>query len=434
MLGRIVDVISQGIQLYPGDFAHPVTQVTLQRLLGDIAGQGNFNIQSLIIKASHKLPVDRNTEWACSDSKLQAKLNKQVHEPLLVMSSPTSKIRDTQYRPNPVNPFTKSQWRLFMSHEDNDIARELTLMSSTLFSSLQTRDLLRHTTSPSTPRDSSSPCALTALTTYFNHLAHWTTNLILLRDKPKHRSLVLSKLMRVARRVRQQNDYNTLAALLAGIQCTAVYRLRSTWELVAPEQRKDFQRVEVLMASSKGCASYRLAWENTNTAKGRVPFLAVHQRDLVVAVAGGRTFIDDNGGNEAQTDSGTQEANTSFSSTDSSSSASSHPSSTKLQSTTTTTPSNHRLINWRKFEIIGTTLISIRAAQSTPYPASLSTHHHPHHEEIRSLVLDTVVLGDEEELYRRSCRVEAPAHGGEGVGVGLRGWMERRGWAGGVER
>lgn len=87
------------------------------------------------------------------------------------------------------------------------------------------------------------------------------------------------------------NNYNSLAAVIAGINGTAIHRLTATHELVRPEVRKNFMRMELLMGTHKGHTKYRLAWENTRTE--RIPAIPVLRRDLVSADEGNKTFLED---------------------------------------------------------------------------------------------------------------------------------------------
>lgn len=74
------------------------------------------------------------------------------------------------------------------------------------------------------------------------------------------------------------------------------------------------------MGTQKSHFAYRLAWENTSSE--RIPFLPLHRRDLVSAEEGNKTFV---GGGA-------------------------------------------RLINWKKFEILGEVIVGIQRSQGTPYP------------------------------------------------------------------
>ena len=116
------------------------------------------------------------------------------------------------------------------------------------------------------------------------------------------------------------NNYNAVGAIIAGINGIAIHRLAQTRELVPSSVQKDFMRLEILMSTRKSHFAYRLAWENTSSE--RIPFLPLHRRDLVSAEEGNATFAGPN--NES--------------------------------------------INWRKFEIMGDMIVSLKESQGLPYP------------------------------------------------------------------
>ncbi|CRK43690.1 hypothetical protein BN1723_005797 [Verticillium longisporum] len=192
---------------------------------------------------------------------------------------------------------------------------------------------------------------------HFNHVAKWAANLILLRDKPKHRAQMLEKFMAVAGKLRRMNNYSGLAAVLAGINGTAVHRLAQTWALVPPDRKRAFAKLGILMGTQKSHFAYRLAWENSPLP--RIPYIPLHRRDLVSAEEGSKTFI------------GTD---------------------------------NDR-INWKKFEVLGEILLPIMKSQSTAYPNLTKL------ESARELILDCRMPTDDEEIYQRSVQVESTTGG-----------------------
>ena len=315
--------------------------------------------------------------------------------------------------PKPIQSFGKMHWRAFMAYPDDQIARELTRIDWIMFSSIRPRDLIRHVTTPTSDRERFSALEnVSRMIDHFNHLAYWVTNVVLFRDKPKHRAQALEKFMRVARKLRELNNYNSLGAIIAGTQCTAVHRLKATKELVTQNVQTDFMKLEILLAATKGHWAYRLAWENTRTE--RVPFLPLHRRDLVVAEAGGKTFVggdskatsptaDD--ASEATTIQQTEEsAETSKLENEIASSKASQQSHSASQSPSkaTSQPGPNARINWRKFDIMGEILDNLTQAQSTPYVGFTAN------EEVRSLILDHVIVKDDDELYERSTALEPP--------------------------
>jgi len=261
------------------------------------------------------------------------------------------------------------------------LAQAIATINRRLFLATKPRDFLRQITLTATRRARfSSLASIADLTAQFNHLAHWTASLVLVRDKAKDRAQTLEKLMRIARRVREFNDYNGVGAIVAGIHNTAIHRLSATRELLDKDVTKDFARLEILMGTGRGHAAYRLAWENTSF-KGRVPYMPVILSDLVVADACGSTFV------------GQPNADTPISPT-----------------TPISPPGMERTtlpINWHKFALMGETLHQLEAAH-TAIPASAPSDS-AEYEDARALLLDAAIMEDDDELYARSCLLEPSA-------------------------
>lgn len=261
--------------------------------------------------------------------------------------------------PKKGQPFGKPQWHLFMQQPEESIARELTRIDWILFSAATPRDIFRHATMSEKERARCPAMKnVKRMVQHFNHVAQWTANLILVRDKPKHRALVYEKLIKVARELRKLNNYSSLGALVAGMNELSIIRLGVTHSMVPPATMRDFKRLDVLMSVRQGHSSYRIAWEHTSNA--RIPFLPVHVRDLYLGEKGNKTY---NPVTERVSDS------------------------------------SMPLINWSKFDMLGSILQEFQTALSTPYPPF------PANEDMRNLLL-RVRLKNSDELYDRSKEVE----------------------------
>ncbi|THC87670.1 hypothetical protein EYZ11_012888 [Aspergillus tanneri] len=265
-------------------------------------------------------------------------------------------------------PLTKVQWRQVMEIPDEDFARELTRIDWIMFNSFRPRDLVRHVSISGPDKDKiQSLQHVNRMIKQFNHLAFFVASFILFRDKPKHRAKAMEKFMNIALKLRRLNNYNSLGAVIAGINGTPVHRLAQTRELVPVQTQKDFMRLVILMSTQKSHFAYRLAWDNSFSE--RIPFLPLHRRDLVSAEEGNRTFVGD----------------------------------------------SKTRINWRKFEVMGEVILGIQRSQTTPY-----SHMH-RYEEAARLILDIKLTGDDEDLYARSTHVE-PSAGGD-TGRKKFGWL-----------
>lgn len=439
-LVRCLLLLDRWIGAYPGDFAHEVTMMRLKRFLAHVMQDRTYvTAATQISVALEAVMNDDDTDWAYADAQFAwrgslaaapfangepfAALSLEATTSTTIASEPDSKLtfgvqssfipaivvlprprRDTasssqqsvpkslienaqrqaaHLNPNPVQPFTKNQWHNFMAISEDVIARELTRIDWIMFTSIKPRDLIRHVTISSSTRSRFPRLAnVTRMISHFNHIALWISNIVLLRDKAKHRAQALEKCMRLARKLRELNNYNSLGAVVAGIQGSAVHRLRATRELVSPAVRKDFLRLEMLMGTQKGSFAYRLAWENSE--RERIPYLPLHRGDLAVVEAGRDTFA---GGHRRP--SAASNGLWPVPSPRTPMSALSHVSAQSA-------PSFAPKINWRKFEAMGDVIVGVQRAQQTPYTGLVAN------EEVRALVLDGMVVTDEDELYQWS--------------------------------
>ena len=259
----------------------------------------------------------------------------------LVAVTPIEDVRREARTLIPIPRFrlTKIQWHQFMDTPDEDFAKELTRIDWTMYSAIRPRDFIRHVSVKNASQTPSRALEdVNRMINHFNHLSIFVEGMILLRDKPKHRAKALEKFMSIAWKLRQQNNYNSLASVLSAVNGTAVYRLAVTKALVPENVLKEFMRLIILMGTQKSHAAYRLAWENSFSE--RIPYLALLRRDLIAAEDGNMSFIGPEG----------------------------------------------RLINWKKFEIMGQIIIGIQKSQDRPFYFPVKN------EDVMKLVLETKIL------------------------------------------
>ena len=117
-----------------------------------------------------------------------------------LLNSAQSAEREAQRLvPTPRTPLTKIQWHQFMEMIEDEIAEEMTRIDWIMFSSIRPRDLIRHVSlSASQKENCKSLENVNRMIAHFNHVAYWVSNMIILRDKPKHRAKALEKFMAIA--------------------------------------------------------------------------------------------------------------------------------------------------------------------------------------------------------------------------------------------
>jgi RasGEF domain len=147
---------------------------------------------------------------------------------------------------------------------------------------------------PEDKRDKDSP--MERIVYYFNHIAKWVSWTILYSPKLKDRVRDLEKMLRVVVELRNMNNYDTLFAVISGLENQSVYRLTKTLEEVKKidldyqldEVKKrstqgrertvpfgslwlKYQSCRILMSRDKNFTSYRLAFRGSFLS--RIPWM-----------------------------------------------------------------------------------------------------------------------------------------------------------------
>jgi len=144
---------------------------------------------------------------------------------------------------------------------------------------------------PEDKREKDSP--MERIVQYFNHVAKWTAWTILYSPKLKERVRDLEKMLRVVIELRKLDNYDTLFAVISGLQNQSVHRLAKTFEEVKKvdldleDGRKKsqgtirsgksgtlwlkYQSCCALMARDRNFSPYRMAFKNSFSS--RIPWM-----------------------------------------------------------------------------------------------------------------------------------------------------------------
>ncbi|THX53891.1 ras GEF [Aureobasidium pullulans] len=338
---RYLSVIEQWIGTYPGDFAHTKTRRRMRIFVAKLSNTRIFSAAAREMSCDLDVVTeDDDTNWARCDLDRE---KRGLLSPDLGWSSRVSTLLD-----DPEFDFSDNLGSLSL---DGGQGRNAAHSLHTDFGMLQTVDAARR------QGPSLVPVPKIPISKMHWHMLMETPTDHIACELTRIDWIMFSALMHVARKLREMNNYNSLGAFLAGISSAAVHRLAATRELVSPETGKDWMKLEILMSPTRSYSAYRLAWENSSGE--RIPFLPLPIRDLVAAEEGNKTFV----GDEV----------------------------------------NGR-INWRKFEVMGETVVGIQKAQGLPYRNSMLG---PRNDELRALILNSNMIRDDEALYDRSCSLES---------------------------
>ncbi|KAG1466035.1 hypothetical protein G6F55_000744 [Rhizopus delemar] len=172
----------------------------------------------------------------------------------------------------------KLNMKLFMKSTDLHIAKQLTWIETQIFSRIEDREFIRNMWNNGTNLTANN--MVSASIAHFNFISAWVATLIVSQPRTSKRASLLLKFMSIAIELRNLYNYNSLMAVLAGINSASILRLKQTRQAVIGKKLyKQFQSLERLMSTDKSFSSYRMALKAT---KGPgIPYLGVHNQDLV---------------------------------------------------------------------------------------------------------------------------------------------------------
>ncbi|KAK7694634.1 hypothetical protein QCA50_001821 [Cerrena zonata] len=174
-----------------------------------------------------------------------------------------------------------------------EIAQEINRVQCDYFLKIQPRHWLQHVFAHGKKQKALKMDTITHFHWVSNHIGQWATSIILSYDKPKARARQIEKFADVANRLRIENNYSGLRAIVAGINGATydgdlsieMYRAKN------PTSWKALQSFDQLLQSVRSHQKYRMALRNTKGAC--IPALEIHLSDLIRAHEGNPDFHDD---------------------------------------------------------------------------------------------------------------------------------------------
>eukprot|EP00164_Ancoracysta_twista_P010056 GFYU01015047.1.p1 GENE.GFYU01015047.1~~GFYU01015047.1.p1 ORF type:complete len:854 (-),score=178.57 GFYU01015047.1:98-2584(-) len=166
--------------------------------------------------------------------------------------------------------------------DEEELARQITLNEFRIYASIRPSELLNQSWNKAKTRHR-SPNVL-ALINRFNDFSLWVTSQIVNPPKIKQRTRNVTKLMLVAKHLRNMNNFNSLMAIISGLNNAASHRLKHTREEVPRRIFEEHETVVVkIMATDGAFKAYRNALSALNPPC--LPYLGTFLTDL--------TFIED---------------------------------------------------------------------------------------------------------------------------------------------
>jgi len=167
--------------------------------------------------------------------------------------------------------------------DEEEIARQLSLIEYDIYKKIKPPELLNQSWNK-TKLKHRAPNVLKMIDR-FNSVSMWVATLIIQTPKVKARARMMARFMRIAEHLKNLNNYNSLMAIIAGLNFSSVYRLKYTREEVPSQTLKNYHELEKIMNSEGSFKIYRQRLQQGGGGPC-LPYLGVHLTDL--------TFMEEN--------------------------------------------------------------------------------------------------------------------------------------------
>jgi len=122
---------------------------------------------------------------------------------------------------------------------------------------------------------------------FFNRVVMMVTTSILSEENVYRRAKIIQKAIKLALKFRYQKNFNSLKAVLGGLQCTPIFRLKQTWKQVPSRYRRVFRELSELMSEENNFYNYRMVLRESMEKPPCIPFLG----NFLTTVAHTHAFV-----------------------------------------------------------------------------------------------------------------------------------------------
>eukprot|EP01126_Amoeba_proteus_P055987 TRINITY_DN6988_c0_g1_i1.p1 TRINITY_DN6988_c0_g1~~TRINITY_DN6988_c0_g1_i1.p1 ORF type:complete len:197 (+),score=36.79 TRINITY_DN6988_c0_g1_i1:549-1139(+) len=127
----------------------------------------------------------------------------------------------------------------------DEIARQMSLIEWRMWCSIKPYEFLDLAW---TKKDKTTRSAnVLAMIENFNYLSSWVATRICMTEKTRDRVQLVSKLIDIAQKLRQLNNFNGLMEILSGLNRGPVYRLRQTFAEIEKKKKKKKKKYSALI-------------------------------------------------------------------------------------------------------------------------------------------------------------------------------------------
>jgi son of sevenless-like protein len=170
-----------------------------------------------------------------------------------------------------------------LDFDTQEIARQLTLIDSELFSYIKRSECLdkhwlkenRRENAPNIDR--------------FNRLSNWVGYQILQRDEPEDRIIVYEKMIDIAYECLNLSNFHGVFSVAFGLEVASIHRLKRTQEAISEEHKRRHSVIKEYLSRDLGFKTFRTA--HKNLIPPCVPYIGLYLTDLTFIEEGSPQYI-----------------------------------------------------------------------------------------------------------------------------------------------
>ncbi|KAK2827456.1 hypothetical protein Q7C36_018382 [Tachysurus vachellii] len=125
-----------------------------------------------------------------------------------------------------------------------------------------------------------------------NEETFWVATEILHEANSLKRMKTIKHFIKIALQCRECNNFNSMFAIISGLNLAPVARLRGTWEKLPSKYEKLFQDLQDIFDPSRNMAKYRNILSSQNMHQPIIPLFPVVKKDLTFLHEGNDTNVD----------------------------------------------------------------------------------------------------------------------------------------------
>ncbi|KAJ3440983.1 guanine nucleotide exchange factor [Anaeramoeba flamelloides] len=182
--------------------------------------------------------------------------------------------------PKPVIPEKNFQNLIFSQIDNDEFVRQITLIEFQLFEKIKPIEFHEQKWLMNSQKNQCNN--LLKFINHFNSFINWLVSKIISQKEIQKRVALISKLIKIAGKCLQINNFNTLIEITTALTHPAIYRLRQTWDKIPKDLSQTWKNVSKL---SKKSNNYKELKQKLKLSKNSpipvLPYLGMFLSDLI---------------------------------------------------------------------------------------------------------------------------------------------------------